>query len=135
MFVKIYPSSLIITPEPFAVAVPGFLLKIELTEYSTVIATIEGWTFFATPTAVSEYPWSEINWVFKLAVLELSSSSSEVLIVTSCLTIFSFKNGILTQAPKTTAVPSTPQKNGNTTVLPKPAPTDFCFFSLFLNSL
>jgi len=51
-----YPSSLIIIPEPFAVAVVEERLKIELTEYSTLIATIDGCTFFATPTAVSEYP-------------------------------------------------------------------------------
>ena len=64
-----YPSSLIIIPEPFAVAVVEERLKIELTEYSTLIATIDGCTFFATPTAVSEYPWSEISCVFKLVEL------------------------------------------------------------------
>ena len=54
MLVKIYPSSLIIIPEPLAVAVLGVLLKIEFTEYSTVIATIEGCTFLATPTPVKK---------------------------------------------------------------------------------
>lgn len=43
-----------ITPEPSAFAVEVPLLKIELTEYSTLIPTIDGFTWDATETAVSE---------------------------------------------------------------------------------
>ena len=45
---------LIITPEPSAVAVDVDLENIVLTEYSTLIPTIEGSTFCATATPVSD---------------------------------------------------------------------------------
>ena len=64
MLVKIYPSELIITPDPWALAVKELLLKIELTEYSTLIPTIDGLTFWATAIDVSEYSVREIIWEF-----------------------------------------------------------------------
>lgn len=124
-----YPSSLIIIPEPFAVAVVEERLKIELTEYSTLIATIDGCTFFATPTAVSEYPWSEISCVFKL--VELFSLELLSLLEESVTTSFS-KNaclilGTFTQSPTVRAAPSTPHTKGSITTLPNPAPFVFSF--------
>ena len=125
-------------PEPLAVALEEVGLNIEFTEYSTVIATIEGCTFWATPTAVSEYPCKEINWVFKFTeeLLLLSSEVvAELLVVINCLTIASLIGGTLTQVPITIAVPNTPQQNGNTTVLPKPAPPDFFFLPSYWKAL
>ena len=124
-------------PEPLAEDVLWVLLKIELTEYSTLIATIEGCTFFATPVAVSEYPCKEISWVFKLGVsdLVLSLLVLELLTVINFFTTFSLILGTLIQVPITITEPSAPHKNGKSTVLPKLFPLDFCFFSLFLNSL
>mgnify|MGYP001859304444 CR=1 FL=1 len=67
LFVKIYPSSLIITPEPSAVAVEELRENIELIEYSTFIPTIDGNTFFFFYTPVSEILDSETK--FKLTLL------------------------------------------------------------------
>ena len=55
-----YPSSLIITPDPSAVAVDWLREKIELTEYSTLIPTIEGKTFWATFLAINSQ-WSKVS--------------------------------------------------------------------------
>ena len=58
MFVNIYPSSLIIIPEPEAVAVedpPLPNIDVVFTVYSIFIPTIDGKILFAAYTAVSEY--------------------------------------------------------------------------------
>ena len=71
LFVNIYPSLLIITPEPSAVDVEAFLEKIELTEYSIWIPTIDGKTFCATATPVSEYPVKDTKFVLILVLLSV----------------------------------------------------------------
>ena len=91
----------------------------------------------ATPTAVSEYPCKEINWVFKFAeeLLLFSSEVVELLVVINCFTIAFLIGGTLTQVPITIAVPNIPQQNGNTTVLPKLAPLAFFFLVLSWKAL
>ena len=55
-----------ITPDPSALAVDWLRENIELTEYSTFIPTIEGNTFWATYTPVSEILDNETKFIFTL---------------------------------------------------------------------